>query len=505
VIRRKGSLPLLILCLGAAALILRPLPFSPSPHDHSDTLFNSWLVAWNHHAVTHWQNPLNTPMFAGFQDARGRNDLLLTQWLASIPLRLFTGNPVRIHNLLLWLSLALSGFAAAKLSLDRGASPRGAAFGALAFMALPYFQSHLWHLQLFSAGLCAAGIMFALRTAEGRSSGWPLALFIPLQGLASLYMWYFLNLALLLTASWGVVARGFRRARGLILYSILGNLLLVPFLTPQMGNAARWSMDSIASTDLSAFLSPWGDSLLTGGLRSPFAHPEAALWPGLAVVLGAAWCLLRRRLPGDGILLVMGVFFAAFSLGPTVAAWGGELAPGPFRLVGLLPGGTSLRLPARAGVLTALPLVVLASRKLGEKPLWTGAGVAIVILEALRPGISVLPAEIADYHVWLRDRRPSRVLYLPVIPDLERPEQEVLRLYGSTLHFTPSVNGYSTSLPRGYTEAAGVLNTWPSAEAEALAESLGVETVVFEGLAAEGADMTWFDGRIWYSAVILRR
>lgn len=504
-VRRKGSLPLLILCLGAAALILRPLPFSPHPHDHADTLFNSWLVAWNHHAVTHWQNPSNTPMFAGFPDARGRNDLLLTQWLASIPLRPFTRNPVRIHNLLLWLSLTLSGFTAGKLALDRGASPRGAAFGALAFMALPYFQSHLWHLQLFSAGLSAAGIMFALRTSEGRSSGRPLSLLILLQGLASLYMWYFLNLALLVTGIRALAAGGFRKVRGLVLYSVLGNLLLVPFLIPQMGNAARWSMDTIASTDLSAFLSPWGDSLLTGGLRSPFAHPEAALWPGLAVVLGASWCLLRRRLPGDGTLLFLGIFFAACSLGPTVAAWGRELAPGPFRLVGLLPGGTSLRLPARAGVLAALPLVVLASRKLGEKKLWTGAGMVLVLLETLRPGISVLPADIADYHPWLRERTPARVLYLPMTPDLGRPEQEALRLYGSTLHFTPAVNGYSTSLPRGYAEAAEVLNTWPSPEAMALAESLEVEAVVFEGLAAEGADMTWFDGRIWYSAVILRR
>ncbi len=502
---RKGSAPLLILCLGAAALILRPLPFSPHPHDHADTLFNSWLVAWNHHAVTHGQNPSAPPMFAGFPDAGGRNDPMLTQWLASIPLRLFTGDPVRIHNLLLWLSLALSGFAAGMLACDRGASFRGGAFGALAFMALPYFQSHLWHLQLFSAGLSAAGIMFALRTAEGRSSGWLLAPLIFLQGLASLYMWYFLNLAIMVIALRLLAARDFGRLRRLILHAAPGNLLLVPFLIPQMGNAARWSMDSIASTDVSAFFSPWGDSLLTGWLRSSFAHPEAALWPGLAVVLGAFSCLRRRRRPGDGLLIALGVFFAALSLGPTVTVWGRELAPGPFRLIGLLPGAASLRLPARAGVLAALPLVVLASRIIGEKPLLTWAGIALIVLETLRPGVPVLPAGVADCHVWLREKKPSRVLYLPMIPDLTRPEQETLRLYGSTLHFTPAVNGYSTSLPRGYVEAAEVLNTWPSPEATALAESLGVEAVVFEGTAREECDEAWFDGRIWCSAVMLRR
>ena len=245
----RGNLPLLLLCLGVSAAVLWPLPCSPHPHDHGDTLFNAWLIAWNHHAITHLENPLSTPQFSGFPDADGRSDILLTQWIASLPARAVTTDPVRIHNLLMWLSLSLTGFAAGVFAKDRGASAWGAAFAGTAFIALPYFQGHLWHLQLQSAGLAIAGIMFALRTAEGRSRGWPLVALIPLQGLASLYHWYFLNMALLIILLSSLMTKNGKNAKALLLTAFLGNALMLPFLLPQLQNAAHWDMNTITSTD----------------------------------------------------------------------------------------------------------------------------------------------------------------------------------------------------------------------------------------------------------------
>lgn len=500
----KGNLPLLLLSAVIGAGVLWPLPLSPHPHDHADTLFNTWLIAWNHHAVTSGRNPLQTPQFAGFPDGNGRSDILLSQWLVSLPLRAGVKNPVRIHNLLFWASLSLSGFAAGKLTQDRGATAWGAAFAAGAFICLPYFQSHLWHLQLQSAGLSVAGLMFALRTVENRSSGRPLAVLIPLQGLASLYHWYFLNLSILLVAA-GTLARRKRRGlMGLLLYGLAGNALMVPFLLPQLRNAARWDTDTITSTDVAAFASPWETSFVLGGLRSSHAHPEAALWPGIGVLSGFVWALAKNRGRGERCLGILGLFFAAYSLGPTIVAWGRELAPGPFRLFALLPGGTAIRLPARAGYLALLPLVVMAGKQLGKKRAWVLAGLGLTAGEALHPGVSTLPASVPEHHRWMAGQKPSRVLYLPVMPDLDRPEQEIQRLYGSILHFTPSVNGYSTSLPRGYIEAASVLNTWPSPRAVELASELGVDLLVFQGAVPEDPDMVWSDGRIRYGAIWLR-
>lgn len=501
----RGTFPLLLLCFGVAAAVLWPLPFSSHPHDHADTLFNTWLVAWNHHALTSSKNPVVTPQFSGFPDGQGRNDILLTQWAASLPFRALVKNPVRIHNLLLWISLALSGYAAAILARDRGASGWGAAFAGTAFISLPYFQSHLWHLQLQSAGLAVAGVLIALRAAEGRGSGWPLAPLILLQGLASLYHWYFLNLALLVILIFELLTKNRKTAWRLVVWAALGNALMLPFLIPQLRHAANWNIDTITSTDLSSFTSPWHTSCLMGWLRSPYAHPEAALWPGLAILVGASWAVIARKAGGNRWLMLLGLFFACYSLGPTVTAWGAELAPGPFRIIAAIPGGTAIRLPARSGYLALLPLLVIAARKLGERPLWALAGIALSVGEAIHPGVALVPVAIPEYHRWIREQEPSMVLYLPMVPDLERPEHEVQRLFGATLHFTASINGYSTSYPAGYTEAAETLNTWPSPQAAEMAERLGADLLILEGGVPDDADMHWFDGRIWTGAVWLHR
>ena len=50
-------------------------------------------------------------------------------------------------------------------------------------------------------------------------------------------------------------------------------------------------MNTITSTDAASFVSPWETGYATGWLRSPHSHPEAALWPGLAILAGAVWAL----------------------------------------------------------------------------------------------------------------------------------------------------------------------------------------------------------------------
>jgi len=501
----RGKLPLLLICLGISAVVLWPLPFSRNPHDHGDTLFNAWLIAWNHHALTHLDNPLSTPQFSGFPDGDGRSDILLTQWMASLPARIATRDPVRIHNILMWLSLSLTGFAAGVFARDRGASAWGAAFAGTAFITLPYFQSHLWHLQLQSAGLAIAGIMFALRASEGRSRGWPLVAIIPLQGLASLYHWYFLDIALLIVLLSTLATKNRKNAATLLLPVFLGNALMLPFLVPQLQNAAQWDVNTITSTDASSFVSPWETSFATGWLRSTHAHPEAALWPGIALVAGSIWGCFRKENGNTGTILAIGILFLAYSLGPTVTAWGRDLCPGPFRLVALLPGGAALRLPARAAYLAFLPLLIPAARQLGRKPAWALAGMALALTESAHPGVTTMPVIIPEHHSWIAGQKAQRVLYLPVNQELDLPTVEAMRLLCSTLHFTPSVNGYSTSYPEGYAETAAILNTWPSAGARELASQLGVDLVIFENGVPEDPDRQWFDGRIRTGALWLDR
>ncbi|PIE51230.1 hypothetical protein CSA37_12835 [Candidatus Fermentibacteria bacterium] len=265
ILKTTLAVPLFII---AALFALWPLGTSSEPRDHADTLFNTWLVSWNNHAILHLENPLKQPAFAGFEDGQGRNDLLLTQSMVALPLHLSGMKPILIHNILMVFFLALAGYAAALLAVQCGAKTAGAVFTGTAVALLPWFQSHIWHLQLFSGGLGLMALFFAMRTSQGKSKGWQTAFFILLQCLASLYMWFFMNMALLLFLPF-TEKKGFLKTAA---WTAAGNLICLPFLLRHFSNAASWPVDTITSTDAAAFPAPWGNSLFMGWMRYSGVH-----------------------------------------------------------------------------------------------------------------------------------------------------------------------------------------------------------------------------------------
>jgi len=500
------------LAAAAALLVLAsavtwPMAASGGAYDHADTLYNSWLLAWNHHALTGLHDPLTPPIFLGQPDGAGRGDLLLTQAVPAAPLLWLGLSPLRVHNLLFVVSLAFTGFAVMLLARRLGADFWGGLFAGCACVCLPYFQSHLWHLQLASAGLGILALERGLAFLDGRSSGWWVPVLILLQGCAGLYHWLFTGMALGTMAVWALFRRRPRRALQLVGLSLLGAAAMLPLLVHHLDNAASWPVDHIASTDLLAFLSPWETSLLLGPARPEAVRGAAALWPGSAVVAAAAAALLhpglRRRVRAPWLLAVLTVAFGAFSLGPTLVVGGRQLAPGPFRLAALLPGVSSIRLPARAGLFALLPILSLAGVAVsGRRALACLAGL-LCLAEVMHSGLGMYPPPPEHAHRWLAANPQESVVFLPMEPDLSRPERECSRMYGSRLHFTPMVNGYSTSLPENYRETAAVLNRWPAAAADSLLDRLGVECIVYEGRDLPGADTVCTDGRI--SVSVLRR
>ncbi len=495
------ALPLFLLL---SVIATWPLAISPHPHDNADTLFNSWLISWNNHAVLNGLNPLDLPIFEGFEDGNGRNDLLLSQSLVALPLQLLGVDAVRVHNILLVLFLLFAGYASALLARETGASANGSLFTGSVVILLPYFQSHIWHLQLFSVGFSILALVYALRILNGNCKGWQLSLLVFFQCLGSLYQWYFLNLAILILALSTLFFSERKKLPRMVICWLAGNLAAVPFLLPHLANAKAWSVDTIASTGISAFFAPWGSSYLLGWMRMPSVHPEAALWPGLAVVAGCIWFLFRRRENRwDLFLLSCIVFFAVFSIGPTLVVFGKAIAPGPFRLLTALPGCASIRLPARAAIFFLLPLAIFAGRKLESKPWLIFTGIFITLVFTLHPPLPVIPTPQLPWHTWLSDQNFNRVLYLPMSADMDMPQAEARRLYGSVTHFTPSVNGYSTTLPVEYRSYADVLNSWPSERAIQLIEELEVDCIIVKGSETGDADTVFTVGRVSVSAFIL--
>ncbi|MCP4648086.1 MAG: hypothetical protein GY852_10215 [bacterium] len=501
----KGFNPLFVLPLFLLLAIATtwPLALSPEPFDDADTLFNCWLLEWNNHALLTGQNPTNLPIFEGFQDGDGRNDLLLTQSLLALPMKAFGMDAVRMHNILLVLFLAFAGFTASILASETGASRYGSVFTGSVVILLPYFQSHMWHLQLFSVGLSFLAIVFALRILKGKTPGWQLAVLIFLQCLASLYHWYFLNLALLLLTASVLFLPERNKLPRMICWWTAGNLAALPFLLPHLKNAQVWSVDTITSTDFAAFLAPWENSMLLGWMRMENIHPEAALWPGIAVIAGAIWFLAKgKRKKWDTFLLTSFLFFSVFSLGPTLVAFGKELSAAPFRLIAELPGCSSIRLPARAAIFALVPLAIFAGRKFEKKPILVLAAIILTAATAWHAPLRTVQITPQPWHLWLAEQNFSSVLYLPVSTDMDRPQTETRRLFGSIGHFTPSLNGYSTTLPKDYENYALILNNWPENNAILLIEELGIDCIIVKGWQTHEADTVFFTDGMSVSAVV---
>lgn len=484
-----------LLFLALASVTTYPMAFTDQAYDHADTYFNSWLISWNAHALTTLQDPLNPPVFQGQVDGAGRSDLLLAQSVPAIPFLLGGMEPVRVHNILFVLSLAFAGFAVFLFGRDLGLTRPGALFAGSAFVCLPFIQSHLWHLQLMSMGFTILALKQGLRYLRGRGNGWPVMVLVLLQGMASLYYWYFACLALALMFVWSLFTIGSRRSVGLLGWTAGGSIALLPLLLPQLRNAASWRMDTIASTDVAALLSPWGTSLLEGWARPALMVGEAAFWPGLAVTAGAAWWLVRGRrdncIESTSYLVLMGAFFFLFSLGPTVVVYGSHVSRGFFRLLGPLPGLTSIRLPGRAAFLFLVPLILAAGRVMGKRGWMAAAGIGFCLIEVLPGRLPMTPVEHPPWFAWVGEESPELVAYIPLSTSMVRPEPECSRLLGSVPYFTPMVNGYSTSLPERYAETAGILNSWPSAEADSLLDLLGVDCVISHDRRLPDADMIW--------------
>ena len=483
---------------------LWPLGTSSQPYDHSDTLFNSWLIQWNIHAVSAGENPLHLPIFSGFSHAGSLNDRLLTQSVPAALLKVFSLNQFLIHNLLLVLFLSIAGYSVALLTIETDGSATAALYAGISVVLLPWFQSQISHLQLFSVGLSILAIYFSLRFVREKSSGWPILLCIFAQAPASANHWFFLNIALFLLLPFILQKETRRRVPGFLGFWVAGNALGIPFILDHLRRAVSPLADAPATIDIAAFLAPWKTSVLLGWMRSVHVSSEAAFWPGLATAAGLIWFMFRGRVNRmDRYLLLCSLVFAVLSPGPSLVLFGNEICPGPFTLFTGLPGASAVTSPLGAAIFALFPMGILAGKILSKNTLLVILGVLAAAAGVYHKPYETIPVDSQPVHDWLAEMEFEKVIYLPLAPDNTSWETEALRLTGSVQHFTPSVNGYSLILPRDYSHTAMILNSWPSPEAERMAEAFEVDCIIVEGWQPFNSDTVFTQGGISVSAVVI--
>jgi len=145
---------------------------------------------------------------------------------------------------------------------------------------------------------------------------------------------------------------------------------------------------------------------------------------------------------------------------------------------------SALRVPARWSLVGGLGLALAACAGASRlSPPALGAVIALALVEAVHAPLPVsrVPhdGEPPPVYRFLASARRGPVIEFPLASSIaEQMEVEPQRVYWSTVHWQPLVNGYSGYAPPTYRELAGIFAAGPTPEALGVLTSWGVTTVV---------------------------
>jgi len=373
--------------------------------DLGDPLLNTAILAWNAKVVPLTDPWWNFPTFAPLSGVTSWTEHLLGVYPLTSPIIWTTGNAVLAYNVVQLVSPPLNGLCAFLLVREVTGSATGAFVGGLAFAFAPFHGEHVTHIQLqtiYGMPLALYGLHVYARTGARRALGWFAVGWLSAL-LSSAYLLVFFSILLVLWCVWFLRSRSWRTWASIAGTALVTALPVVPIL---LGYYARqraygfmrsydeikaFGASAVALTGISHRAVLWKGTL-------PDTFYEASLFPGfcLAALVGLALVARGRgtsdqdpRDPVSRYSCVLFYFVAAvvmwsFALGPE-PTWAGGSAPGhgPYWLLLQIPGGQSIRVPARAWIVATLCLAVCV-----------GAGAAYVTTR-MRSVWIVLPLALA--------------------------------------------------------------------------------------------------------------
>jgi hypothetical protein len=449
-------------------------PLTTGPLDRVDGMLNTWILAWDAHALAHAPTRVfEAPMFHPAPDALAFSENLLLPALLAAPAS-WLGQPVLGYNLVYLVSALVSGLGVHLLVRRAGGDGFGAFVAGALFAAGAHRFVRVAHLQQHVTLFLPLVLLALDRYFERRTL--PRALVIgallALQGLSSVYVGAVaatavaavLGLALL---AGRLASRDLMRllAGGLLAAALLAPAAL-PYLRVRAEQGGEWSLADVelhaATADSYLASASWLYEPISRRHLDP-EHRGGPLFPGLVPlglgIAGLARVSRRHRaaalaIAGAGLLLSLGPETAVYrALHDNVVLVRGIRALGRFSLLPVL-ALCALSGCALAGRRRAAALALLLGLAEAAAPLslgaWSGPG------EASR---------------WLAGR-PGAVLYWP----LRERDAEVL--LEQTAHFRPILNGYSGFTPRHYDWMAEALDDLGNPDAPRLLRALCVTHVV---------------------------
>ena len=410
----------LLYCLTAFAFFVAPvigrfgsvlLGSTPFPHD---ALLNAGILEWGFRAI--WD-----PGLAIFDWPAGfplKNTLAGTEHLLGWqpfyePLRAAGLTVAASYNVVLLLSLVLSGIGTAIFARRLGASRAGSTLAGFLFAFNPIHVDHAIHLQTMTIAWSPFALLGLEMTLSGKGVRGPLLLAVSflMTALCGMYFAVFLPIVLVLYASlswvFGRHPFSWRAVRDIVIAGAVSAVVLVPVLIPYFRYAssygayphpeselATYSLSLASPFQVPPWLAVWGrTSLATGKVG-------IAAFPGIVASLLAIVAIVSARKDREVrgvVLMALAIAVIAFTLalGPVLMLNGsGQLGPPWFPLPGRLWAHFSaIRWPVRIFLYSALFATVLAGIGFSRVQRSIGrTGAIFVIVVFLFASIELRPA-----------------------------------------------------------------------------------------------------------------
>jgi hypothetical protein len=495
-VARGFGVALLFVALTIAMTWPQASNLSTRVYDSDDPLLSIWRISWIAHILpTSPANLLNGNIFHPEPRTLAYTDAVLLEGLAGAPLIWSGVSQVTTYNLLLLLSIALSGWAMWRYAFYLTGHSAAAILAGITFAFAPFRFDHLHHLELQATIFLPLTLLYFERVFDRGSQRdiWLMSASYVAQVYSCIYYSVFLATALVPVAAvrlWRMPAD----ARGRVIRAAIPALAAALIVVAPYAYAYALNRETLGerldrdvrlySATLSNYLATTAANVVHGWWSAPFGQSERFLFPGvIALVLAVlgAFSIDRRRVT----LLAMGTIGFVISLGLNSPFYE------PLRAVFLPYRG--LRAPSRASILVVLAVAALGAY--GWARVTRGRPKAITTVATLVMAAALLlefrtrmdqwltvPAQPAEVYRWLAMQPRSVVAEVPFArADRLHSIYDGLYMFNSTWHWQPIVNGYSGFFPKTFIELAEHTASFPDDRSIAYLKQRGVDLLVIHG------------------------
>jgi hypothetical protein len=462
---------------------------------NDDPLLSIWRLSWIAHILpSSPANLFNGNIFHPEPRTLAYTDSVLLQGVTAAPLLWIGVSNVAAYNVVLLMSIALSGWAMWQYAAHMTGSPAGAVLAGIVFAFVPFRFDHYHHLELQAALFLPLTLLYFERTIEtgSRRLAWLMMAAFAAQMYSCIYYAIFLATALVPIAMlrlW-LAAPGVRMAFVRAVVPAVAGALVIVIPYAMAYGANRGALGDRVDSDVQLYSATWSNYFATTaanawyGATAAYGKPERYLFPGaIAIVLGSIGLIAfdRRRatlalVGACGVVISLGLNSPFYEVLRAIAV--------PYR---------GLRAPARAAILFYLALAALAAfgwaramRGRSRKTVAIATAVAAAALLAeYRTSLDVwmeIPRQPAEVYRWLAQQPRSVVAEVPFArAETLHSISDGLYMFNSTRHWQPIVNGYSGFFPPTFLELADATKNFPDDPSIAYLKRREVDLIVIHG------------------------